>query len=210
MQVVILANGEFPTHKTAVEILLKAHRIVCCDGAFAQLMQSGLYSSDMNITVIGDGDSLPVELRQKCKDFIQVAEQDTNDLTKATRYCVSQGLTDIVYLGATGLREDHTLGNLSLLVEYLTDYHCKVRMVTNYGVFTPIQETTIFQSFPKQQVSLFSADSQNPLSSTGLEYPLNQRCLTSFWQGTLNSALGTEFTIQTAKPVLVYQTHDPK
>ena len=48
--------------------------------------------------------------------IVHVTEQETNDLNKAFRYCLANGWTDIVILGATGKREDHTLGNIGLLM----------------------------------------------------------------------------------------------
>jgi len=58
-----------------------------------------------------------------------------------------------VIVGATGKREDHTLGNISLLADYMKT--AKVVMVTDYGIFTPMQGITEFTSHKGQQVSLF-------------------------------------------------------
>ena len=45
-------------------------------------------------------------------------EQETNDLSKAFRYCLKRGWKKLFILGATGKREDHTMGNISLLSDY--------------------------------------------------------------------------------------------
>ena len=102
---VILANGLFPTAEEPLRLLREARYVVCCDGAACHWLQCD--------AIVGDGDSVPEELRNR---LIQIDEQEDNDLTKATRYCLSKGMRRIVYLGATGRREDHTLGNISLIV----------------------------------------------------------------------------------------------
>ena len=112
---VILADGDFPSTPVTMRILKQAERIVCCDGSAASLAEFGLEPT----VVIGDLDSLPPEFKKRFSDrLIHVREQETNDLTKAFTYCREQGWKNIVILGATGKREDHTLGNLSLLADY--------------------------------------------------------------------------------------------
>ena len=102
-EVVILANGDFPTHAVPLSLLENAKHIVACDGAIANLVEHHVHCQD--VVVVGDGDSVPDALRDR---LIQIDEQEDNDLTKATRYCLEQGWHKIAYLGATGKREDHT------------------------------------------------------------------------------------------------------
>ncbi|MBP3755674.1 MAG: thiamine diphosphokinase, partial [Prevotella sp.] len=75
---VILANGDFPTHEIPLKVLHAAKHVVCCDGAIANYPKADV--------VIGDGDSVPQEYHDR---LIQVDEQEDNDLTKATRYCLA-------------------------------------------------------------------------------------------------------------------------
>ena len=104
---IILADGEFPVAAEPLTLLRKASFVCACDGAAVHYPTADV--------IIGDGDSVPEIFRNR---LVQVDEQEDNDLTKATRYCVSKGMRRIVYLGTTGLREDHTLGNISLMVRY--------------------------------------------------------------------------------------------
>ena len=128
---VILADGDPPRTAPPLEILHTAKRIVCCDGAAALLSEYGLEPT----VVIGDLDSLPDQWKAKYADrLVHVREQETNDLSKAFRYCMEHNWRNLVILGATGKREDHTLGNLSLLADYAQQAD-SVCAVTNYGVF---------------------------------------------------------------------------
>ena len=132
-------------------------------------------------------------------------DQETNDLTKSMQWAKQHGFTDVCILGATGLREDHTLGNISLLADY-EQQGFSVKMVTDSGVFTPVNHTHCFSSFKGQQVSIFSLKPDVPIRSENLKYPFN-RPLPSWWCGTLNESLGEQFTLHFDEgKVLVYQT----
>ena len=193
---VIVANGQFPTHATPLNILHHAKHIVACDGAIHHIPQAE--------AVIGDGDSVPEAFRSK---LIRIDEQDDNDLTKATRYCVENGWKRIAYLGCTGKREDHTLGNISLLMRYFREMDIDGTMFTDYGSFTPAYGNRTFPSMKGQQVSLFNFGSHQ-LTSTGLHWDAYN--FQEWWQGTLNEALGEEFTITADGYYMVYQTYDVK
>lgn len=191
---VILANGDYPTHSIPLSILEHAPRLVCCDGA-------AIAQADV---IIGDGDSVPDQFRDR---LIQVDEQEDNDLTKATRYCVQKGWHKVCYLGCTGKREDHTLGNISLLMRYKRDFGIDGIMYTDHGFFAPCHGTQTFQCFAGQQVSIFNLTATT-LSSDGLKwqsYPYKE-----WWQGTLNEALTDTFTIYADGDYIVFQTYEKK
>ena len=79
---VIVANGAFPKGEVALAILRHARHIIACDGAAKTLLNQGFEPT--GITVIGDGDSLSEELKAQLH-FIQIEEQDSNDLTTTLR-----------------------------------------------------------------------------------------------------------------------------
>lgn len=198
-ETIILADGDFPSHPLAVEWLDSCPYVVCCDGAANAYIRSGR----MPDAIVGDGDSLLPEIRDRYASLIHSeAEQDTNDLSKAFRFCLSQGKKDIVIMGATGKREDHTIGNISLLADYMDQ--ANVRMLTDYGVFVPVKGDSLFESCPGQQVSIFNVNSTE-LWAEGLAYPLS--VFTNWWQGTLNEATGSSFVIHTCGKVLVFCTY---
>jgi thiamine pyrophosphokinase len=101
-----------------------------------------------------------------------------NDLTKAIRWCSERGFKDIAIVGATGKREDHTIGNISLLAEYAREVN--VIMVTDTGVFTPILKSSTISSFSGQQVSIFSIDYKTEITSSGLKYKLEKMRLNNW------------------------------
>jgi len=188
---VVLANGSFPTHDIPLNILRNAERVICCDGAAEKLLAFGREPD----FVVGDLDSLSADLKVRYTSRLQhFAEQETNDLTKSVRFCVANGWTPLAVLGATGKREDHTLGNLSLLTDYAE--YADLQAYTDDGVFTPQLQSANYESFVGQQVSVFSLTNDTVFTFGGLRYPVVQRRLTSWWQASLNEALGTRFSIE--------------
>lgn len=200
-EVVILANGKFPTHPTPLALLRNAHHVVCCDGAANEYIAQGFTPE----VIIGDGDSLSAENKERYSAVMHyVPDQNSNDLTKAVNYCVSQGYTSITIVGGTGKREDHTMGNICLLPSYLKLIK-HIRMVTNYGLFTPIASNATFESYVGQAVSIFNFGT-TMLQGEHLQYPL--RPFDGLWQGTLNKSLDERFYIFTDGKVLVYRAFE--
>ncbi|MBN1187446.1 MAG: thiamine diphosphokinase [Bacteroidales bacterium] len=203
MKTVILANGEFPKHPIPLKILNEAEQVICCDGATLKLLN---YMREPNL-IIGDLDSLPEEIKSKYAGrLICITEQENNDLTKAVNWCFENNIKEITILGATGLRTDHTIGNIALLARY--GKKIVVQMVDDYGIYTPISQTTTFSSFTGQQVSIFSIQPETAITLEGLKYPLNKQYLTEWWMGTLNESSGDSFSIISEKgSIVVFQTH---
>lgn len=198
-ETVILANGEFPTHIIPLSILNHCDYLVCCDGATNNLDKTDKAPD----AIVGDCDSLSDENKSRFADIIhRIAEQETNDLTKAVHFCLKQGRIKITILGATGKREDHTIANISLLCEYMK--HCNVEMITDYGSFVSIDSDSVFESQKGQQVSLFCID-KCTISSENLAYPINNQLFTNWWQATLNEATDNEFTIKTNGRTIIYR-----
>ena len=200
---IILANGNFPKHNIPLEFLFNAEEIVCCDGSTQNLLKAGLQPD----FIIGDLDSISEEIKKNFASILLYrSEQETNDLTKAVQFCLENNRTEISILGATGKREDHTLGNLSLLADYAEKIN--VQMLTDNGVFTPLLITSTLESYPGEQISIFSLDTETVFTFHNLVYPVKNRKLTSWWHGTLNEAESDCFTITFDKgKVLVFREY---
>ena len=195
---VILANGDFPTHPLPLALLKDAKNVICCDGAANEYLNQGFTPK----VIVGDGDSLSPENKTRFADIIYYSsDPETNDLTKAVEYCISQRMRTICIVGATGKREDHTIGNIGLLQEYMDELD-NVMIITNYGVFNAIKTDSTFEAYVGQPVSVFSLKPA-PVRGRGLKYTLST--LTNWWQGTLNEASTNPFTILVRDKALVYR-----
>lgn len=200
---VILAAGDYPTAPQALSVLENASFVCCCDSAAQEYIER---SGRIPDAIVGDGDSLPPHFKRTYKSvYHEVAEQDYNDLTKATRFvlrCFPNA--SIAYLGTTGKREDHTLGNIFLMAFFMRNLGIVPTFITNFGTFHAAQGSQTFTVMPGQQVSIFNL-SCHSLSSHGLKWEVYP--FTELWQGTLNEATASTFSLEADGDYLVYIAH---
>lgn len=197
-EIIILAAGDYPTRPELLTILNESQRVICCDSAAEEFVR---HTHRLPWRIVGDLDSLSVEKREEYAGIIvHESEQETNDLSKAVRYSVSQGATRIVILGATGRREDHTLGNISLLIDFM-HMGLEVVMLTDYGHFVPCSDVFAASLPIGSQLSIFSFGACGFVGS-GLRYPLHD--FSSWWQGTLNETKSEEVCIRAKGDFLVF------
>lgn len=197
--VVIICDGAFPKSEFPRYIIRNADFIICCDGALRKFLRNcrSIFGEDrLPDLVIGDMDSLPASMIRRYEEIIvKVDEQEHNDQTKAFRWAV-ENLTEIgnIYIiGATGGREDHTIGNMSLLMEYTRMYDLEgmgieVEMITDNGSAFAVTDTFEMDCGSGRKVSIFSPDNSLRIHSEGLEWPLDDVVFDNWWKATLNRA----------------------
>lgn len=196
--VVILAAGDYPTRAELQQLLHQSQRVICCDSAAEEFMRRVGHKP---WRIVGDLDSLPREMQDALADIIvHEKEQETNDLSKAVRYALSLGVSKAKILGATGRREDHTLGNISLLIDFMHQ-GLKVRMLTDHGYFVPCCNHYASVLPLGTQLSIFSFGATG-FKAEGLRYPLYD--FTNWWQGTLNETVIPAILVEATGDFLVY------
>lgn len=200
---IIFANGEPSTDWHTHKLLQNAHCIVCCDGAVQKLLKLG-YEPHI---IIGDCDSITPELKEHYQNIIiRNGDEEYNDLQKALRYVISLGKQKVAILGGGGYRDDHALANLSIAALY--SQQIDILMITQYGIFVPIQKTTQFLTTPGQQVSIFSFDNSATFTFHGLRYPVKNRKFQYLWEGSLNEAIDKNIVIEcTGGNAMIYFAH---
>ena len=211
--IVILAAGDFPTHPVPLQALREADFVVCCDSAYGTVKDGRLGIGDY--VVVGDGDSLSEADKAALGNrWIEVGEQDYNDLHKAMEYATKQFTihnSQFTVIGATGRREDHTIGNISYLITFADEHPgADIEMLTDYGRFVATTGRRTFASFPRQQVSIFTMTPDIPINAIGLKWTLDGFHARLWWQATLNEALGDSFTLDSEGRIIVFQTYYPK
>ncbi len=195
---VIIGNGRFPRKAYPRYIIDSADILVCCDGALGPYLN---YTRTRSMTrlpdaVVGDMDSLSKPLLEKYKSLvISVSEQENNDLTKAFHY-IFQNFSDIsqiFFIACTGKREDHTIGNISLLMEYARELDSKhididLRMVSDYMTIFPLTDSATLDCGLGRKISIFSPDSTLRIRSRGLRWKTDNVIFDNWWKATLNRA----------------------
>lgn len=203
MTVAILCDGEFPKKAFPHYLLESADAVVCCDGAVRKFERHFHRLPD---AIVGDMDTLSPTLQQRYAARIhRESEQDYNDLTKAMRYVLSRypEVTDIHILGAGGRREDHTVGNLGLLMEFprlfgRTDL--RIDMVSDYGTAFAVTDSCTLHVGAGRRFSLFSPDNSLRIRSEGLAYQTGGVVFDNWWQATLNRAVADEVRLVFSHP----------
>lgn len=197
--VVIICDGRFPKSEYPRYLIRTADHIICCDGALKKYLRNciSIFGEErLPDAVVGDMDSLSESLKEKYSDIIlKIDEQEHNDQTKAFRWTL-ENLKDIgtIYImGATGEREDHTIGNISLLMEYARTYDLEgmginVEMISDHSTIFAVTDTFEMECGEGRKVSLFSPDNSLRIRSEGLEWPTDDVVFDNWWKATLNRA----------------------
>lgn len=199
-EVSIVCDGQFPSSEYPRYLLRNSDFIICCDGALKKFLRNSksVFGIDrLPDLVIGDMDSLSGDMCRKYSGIIvKVDEQDYNDQTKAFRWAMENlaGIGTVHILGATGEREDHTIGNVSLLMEYARMYDLegmgvRVEMVTDHGTIFAITDTFEMECGQGRRISIFSPDNNLKIKSSGLQWKTDDVVFDNWWKATLNRAV---------------------
>ena len=194
---VILAAGDFPKRNGAAwRILVAAKRVIACDSAADAYRRRFHKWPDV---IIGDLDSFSrPNLFPVPYSLIPVPDQDTNDLEKAMAYCAKRGWRNPVIVGATGKREDHTIGNVFRALDY------GLEIVTDRGRFIPVRGKAVLKVRTGAAVSVFAPDPKTRMVSKGLEWPLEGVKFRNLYCANLNRATATRVTLTANRPVSIY------
>lgn len=221
----IICNGEFPKREYPLYLIKSADYIICCDGAAATYMRRSAKShGNMRLpdAIIGDMDSLPASLQKRFADIlIHVEEQEYNDLNKAFRHVLEKyrDVDTIHILGAGGMREDHTIGNLSYLMEYEKEINglkapellaglkipegLAVDMVSDWTTAFAMTGSGSFYPGEGREVSIFSPDNTLMITSQGLKWQTSGVIFDNWWKATLNVADSDEVRLELSHPAPV-------
>lgn len=171
-EVLILCNGEPPVKELFQKYRAKADYFIAADGGGNIALQF----DEKPDAVVGDLDSFRSS-GQESFEIIFRPDQETNDLEKALDLAQEEQATHVNILGATGLRLDQTLKNLSVLKQYNKKFK-QLRIIDNYGdvrlIESPFEEDITVGT----QISLFPLSGRvSGITTIGLKYPLKNEAL---------------------------------
>lgn len=198
---IILANGQYPSHPTALNKLHTAGTIICTDGSANKILENGLAPN----VIIGDMDSSTIDQGSFKGLYVKISYQENTDLDKALEWCKLNNLSPLTVLGASQLREDHTIGNLILLANYSDELD--INFVTDYFTITCHQGKRSFTSFKEQLVSILPVEDIQSITTEGLEFPLIDEPFPISSRGISNRATGHQFIITSSRKIWVFRSH---
>lgn len=192
LKALVLCNGECPAGDLFREYAEWADYFIAADGG-ANLARSFEQLPDI---VVGDLDSF--EYRDEdAFEIVFNPDQETNDLEKALKIAQKEGLQEVVVLGATGKRLDHTLKNLSVLKQF-HDFFKKLVFVDDFGT-TRLIPRSFSDSFEEGTlISLFPLSGRvSGITTSGLKYPLKNGTLENgVRDGLSNEVVETKISIK--------------
>lgn len=206
-----MGNGQFPKKEYPLYLLESADYVVCCDGALDTYLRHfrgrNLRRPDV---VVGDMDSLSKKTAERFRDIaVKIDEQETNDQSKAFHYILEHfpDVDTIHILGATGKREDHTIGNLSLLMEYAREMRrqdcgrtVSVDIVSDWSTAFAITDSCTLDVGEGRSVSIICPDNSLNIKSEGLVWPTDNVVFDNLWQTTLNRASADRISLTFSHP----------
>jgi len=199
--IIILANGQFPSHSIPLNILDSAGTVICTDGSADTLLKLG---AEPHVT-IGDLDSTNLDKQSFKGLWVEVPDQSKTDLHKALDWCIVNELHEVVILGAMGLREDHSLGNLHILAEFSEKMN--IHFVTDHAMIFYVKGHKTFPSKKGQQISITAIEEVSSITTKCLKFALNNELFPPACNGISNEAEGDEFSIITSHPIWLFINH---
>lgn len=199
-KMLILCNGEPPSEKLFNKYRAKTAYFIAADGGANTARHLG-YSPDV---LIGDLDSFEDRDGDNF-EVIHKPDQESNDLEKALTLALQRGGSHIYILGATGLRLDHTLKNLSVL-KHFNDQFEELYLIDNFGK-CQILPNSFSKGLPiGTSVSLFPLSGKvTNITTTGLKYPLKDENLENgVRDGSSNMVVSSPVTITYKKGDLLF------
>ena len=167
---IIIANGKSPTKKNIEYFVQTGYStIICADGGANSAKKIGI-TPDF---IIGDLDSVDTGtlkyFRNKSK-IIKVKRQNDTDVEKCLKFAIRNKYNEVVLLGVTGNRLDHTIGNLGIVLKFFKKI--RTHIVAENSLLTPYNNFVSLKSKESEIISIYAFDEKTSITSMGLKYPL--------------------------------------
>lgn len=162
----IVGNGE--VNPETLKELPKNPYIICADGGMRHIKKLGLYAD----IIIGDMDSIDTDISEENAIRYPV-RKDFTDSEIAVDYAIEKGFSEVVMVGFTGTRMDHTLTNIFLLKK-LSDNGIKAYIKDFYNTIYFAEKENIISGEVGDIISIIPVGGDIfGVTTKGLDYPLS-------------------------------------
>lgn len=173
MKIIIISGGEPPRLEVIKRELKDSSFLICADSG-----ANCLYNYEISPNyLVGDFDSINPEilkyfLNKDCKIDKYPKEKDFTDTEIALNKAIELGASEIIFLGCTGSRLDHTLGNIGLLLKCL-DLKIKAYLKDDNNIIFMTNESIDLEGEKGKTFSLLAyGNNVSGLTLKGVKYPL--------------------------------------
>lgn len=178
MKCVIIASGNLEYNEHIKKTISASKLIICADGGAGHLRRMNLLPH----VIIGDFDSLSTENQAYFADKgIQTIsfpeKKDKTDSDLCLSFALEKGATDIILLGVTGTRMDHTLANI-MMMEQLAPKKISATIIDSHNEIHFVTNTIELCGTPGDFLSLIPVSEKvTGVFLSGLEYQMENGCI---------------------------------
>ncbi len=148
--------------------------IICADGGANSARKIGIIPD----YIIGDLDSIQnstLKYYQSKSKIIKFTRQNDTDVEKCLKFAISKKYFEVILLGVTGDRLDHTICNLGILIKFFN--HIKINLVSDRSFLISVNKSIRLKTIIGETISLYAFDNKTKITSSGLKYKLNNTAL---------------------------------
>ena len=191
----IIANGKSPAKSVVNYFVNKGYStIICADGGANSAKKIGVIPN----FIVGDLDSISESTLKyfngKSK-IIKYKRQNDTDVEKSLKFAINKKYNEVILLGVTGDRLDHTICNLGIVLKFFDKI--KISLVSEKSFLIPINKPTILKSKIGETISFYAFDKKTKITSTCLKYKLNNTALPfGIKESTSNVAIQNDIRIK--------------
>lgn len=195
---VIVASGSIDNLDLLKKTLLDSDLIICADGGLKYLDK---ISIDPDI-LLGDFDSANEELVKKYRSrnitiLDYPTRKDATDSELAIDLAIEKNANEVILIGVTGSRFDHTLTNMHLLKKF-NESGIKAKIINDKNEIYYVNKNITISGNIGEQISIIPISEELiGINTFGLEYPLcDESLIFQSSRGVSNVFSSTEVRIE--------------
>lgn len=175
---IIICGGSVRNYSFIKKYFDKQDLIICADGGAYHLKKLGIIPD----ILVGDFDSISeIELESLINAGVQIVkfpvEKDATDAQLAVKLAIDRGCDEVILLGATGTRLDHTMANVFLL-KSLLEAGIKGIIADEHNEIEMVDKNISLNRDKDVKISLLPAGGKvTGVTTEGLYYPLSDATL---------------------------------
>ena len=192
MKVVIISGGNIPNQSLLNKYITKNSYVICADSGFDALINTNIKPN----LCVGDMDSVKSSLLDQTTQ-VYPKNKDKTDTEIAIDIAIKKGATEVILLGCSGNRLDHTLSNINML-KILLDHKIDGKMIDSNNTIMLCDSQIKIKSDKNCYCSLIPLTNCTGITTDGLKYSLKNENLNS----QTSRGISNEFSSNLAKITL--------
>jgi len=167
---IILANGKSPKKSILSFFQRKGYStLICADGGANSALKMGMLPD----VIVGDLDSIsPIALKKfkLVSKIIKLRRQNDTDVEKCLKYAISKKFGEVLLVGVTGNRLDHTFCNIGIVLKFFNQI--KISLIAESSCLRSYTGNVELKTLPGETISLYGISPKTRITSNGLKYEL--------------------------------------